>query len=92
MSAYDGLYTFSEAMEVLCVNRTTLFDLLRNGELLSVKIGKNRMPLKESVDDYRRKHSTESQMLAELQTIRADLQAQLQQVDRQIAKLEKAGL
>ena len=46
--------TFDQAQERLAVGRTTLFRLVQQGDLPSVKIGKSRRFLAEDVDAYLR--------------------------------------
>lgn len=45
-------YSLDEAIEALSIGRTHLFDLLRRGEIASVKVGRRRLVLAESLDAY----------------------------------------
>lgn len=46
------LYRVEEVAEVLNVGRTKVFDLIRSGELASVKVGGSRRVTEQAIDDY----------------------------------------
>ena len=46
------LYRVEEVAEVLNVGRTKVFDLIRSGQLASVKVGGARRVTEQAVDDY----------------------------------------
>ncbi len=46
------LYRVEEVAKLLDVGRTAVFDLVRSGELASVKIGGARRIPRQAVDDY----------------------------------------
>jgi excisionase family DNA binding protein len=48
----DMLYRVEEVAQALKVGRTKVFDLIRSGELISVKIGGSRRIPAESVQQY----------------------------------------
>lgn len=47
--------TADEVAEALCVGRAKVFDLIRNGDLVSVKIGRLRRVHAEAVREYARR-------------------------------------
>lgn len=49
------LLTAVEAAELLHIGRSKVYDLIRNGDLVSVKIGKLRRVPRSAVHDYARK-------------------------------------
>jgi excisionase family DNA binding protein len=46
------LYRVEEVAEVLNVGRTKVFDLIRSGQLASVKVGGSRRVTEQAIDDY----------------------------------------
>ena len=46
------LYRAEEVAEVLNVGRTKVFDLIRSGQLASVKVGGSRRITEQAMDDY----------------------------------------
>ena len=46
------LYRVEEAAEVLSIGRTRVFQLVRTGELASVKIGKSRRVTAAAISEY----------------------------------------
>lgn len=48
----DVLYRVEEVARALRIGRTKVFDLIRSGELASVKIGGSRRIPAASLDDY----------------------------------------
>ena len=46
------LYTPEEAAELLNVGRTAVFDLIKSGQLASVKIGRRRRISAAALDDF----------------------------------------
>jgi excisionase family DNA binding protein len=46
------LYRVEEVAEVLNVGRTKVFDLIRSGQLASVKVGGSRRVTERAVDEY----------------------------------------
>jgi excisionase family DNA binding protein len=46
------LYRVEEVAEVLNVGRTKVFDLMRSGQLASVKVGGSRRITEQAIDDY----------------------------------------
>ncbi|QGK68471.1 helix-turn-helix domain-containing protein [Allosaccharopolyspora coralli] len=46
------MYRVEEVAKLLDVGRTAVFDLIRNGELASVKIGGARRIPRQAVDNY----------------------------------------
>ncbi len=46
------LYRVEEVAEVLNVGRTKVFDLIRSGQLASVKVGGSRRVTEQVIDDY----------------------------------------
>jgi excisionase family DNA binding protein len=53
------LLTVEEAAELLHLGRSTVFDLIRSGELPSVKIGRSRRIPADSLRDFARRLSEE---------------------------------
>ncbi|MDQ4033099.1 MAG: helix-turn-helix domain-containing protein [Actinomycetota bacterium] len=53
------LLTPMEAAEALCIGRTKVYDLIRNGDLISVKIGKLRRVPVDAVREYARRQLAE---------------------------------
>lgn len=49
------LLTAEEAAGLLHIGRSKVYELIRNGDLISVKIGKLRRVPKDAVHDYARK-------------------------------------
>lgn len=49
------LLTAEETAELLHIGRSKVYDLIRNGDLVSVKIGKLRRVPRDAVHDYTRK-------------------------------------
>ena len=49
------LLTPMEAAEALCIGRSKVYDLIRNGDLISIKIGKLRRVPVAAVHDYTRR-------------------------------------
>lgn len=45
-------YSVDESCSTLSIGRTVLFDLLRRGEITSVKIGRRRLIPASSLDEY----------------------------------------
>lgn len=46
------LYRVEQVAEVLNVGRTKVFDLIRSGQLASVKVGGSRRVTEQAIDDY----------------------------------------
>ncbi|WP_145941736.1 helix-turn-helix domain-containing protein [Corynebacterium glyciniphilum] len=46
------LYSIEEAMEATSLGRTTLFALVRDGKIRSVKIGRRRMISAAALDEF----------------------------------------
>jgi excisionase family DNA binding protein len=46
------LFTTEEAAEILCVGRSRIFDLIRTGQLRSLKIGKSRRVTREALEEF----------------------------------------
>jgi excisionase family DNA binding protein len=53
------LLTPMEAADALHIGRTKIYDLIRNGELVSIKIGKLRRVPVEAVREYARRQLVE---------------------------------
>lgn len=51
-SVRKKLYRVEEVAEVLNVGRTKVFDLIRSGQLASVKVGGSRRITEQAMDDY----------------------------------------
>ena len=49
-----GYIKTAEAAGILCVARNTLHQLYRTGKIRSMKVGRNKLALKEDVDAYRK--------------------------------------
>lgn len=54
------LLTPVEAAEALHIGRSKVYDLIRNGDLVSIKIGKLRRVPVEAVHDYARRQLAEA--------------------------------
>jgi excisionase family DNA binding protein len=54
------LLTPMEAADALHIGRTKIYDLIRNGELTSIKIGKLRRVPVDAVREYARKQLVEA--------------------------------
>lgn len=50
--ATKKLYRVEEVAELLNVGRTKVFDLIRSGELGSVKVGGSRRITEKAIEDY----------------------------------------
>ena len=49
----QGLYTITEAMKLLGgISRNTIYDLMREGRLASLKIGKRRFVPSHAIDEF----------------------------------------
>jgi excisionase family DNA binding protein len=46
------LYSMEQVALILGLSRTKVYQLVRSGDLVSVKIGKRRMVFRESIDEY----------------------------------------
>lgn len=46
------LVKLTDAMRTLCIGRTTLYELMDGGELETVKIGRRRLIVTSSMNDY----------------------------------------
>ncbi|MCM1315288.1 MAG: helix-turn-helix domain-containing protein [Muribaculaceae bacterium] len=55
MAENNEIMKFEEVMEYLNIGKSTLYNLLRNGEIRSFKIGKVWKIPKSSVEEYVRK-------------------------------------
>ena len=55
MADNNEIMKFEEVMEYLNIGKSTLYKLLRNGEITSFKIGKVWKIPRKSVDDYIKK-------------------------------------
>ncbi|MDE5860646.1 MAG: helix-turn-helix domain-containing protein [Ruminococcus sp.] len=55
MAENNEIMKFEEVMEYLNIGKSTLYNLLRNGEIRSFKIGKVWKIPKSSVEEYIRK-------------------------------------
>ena len=56
------LYRVEEVAEVLNVGRTKVFDLIRSGQLASVKVGGSRRVTEQAIDHYIERLSHESEV------------------------------
>ncbi|GAA2816916.1 hypothetical protein GCM10010441_46810 [Kitasatospora paracochleata] len=50
--ARPALYKVSDAMQVLSLSRTVIYDLIRTGRLRAVKEGRSRLIPASAIDDY----------------------------------------
>lgn len=55
MTDNNEIMKFEEVMEYLNIGKSTLYKLLRSGEITSFKIGKVWKILRQSVEDYIKK-------------------------------------
>jgi len=46
------VYSVTEAAEALSIGRTLIYDLIRNGELRTLKIGHRRLVARADLDDF----------------------------------------
>jgi excisionase family DNA binding protein len=49
---YPMLVTVEEAAVLLCIGRTTAYELVMSGNLKSVKVGRRRLVVREGIRDY----------------------------------------
>lgn len=61
---HQKLYRVEEVAQVLNVGRTKVFDLIRSGQLASVKVGGSRRVTVRAIDDYIAKLCQEGQEVA----------------------------
>ena len=46
------LYSVNEAMELLNLGRSVIYELIRSGQLRTVKVGRRRLVPARALDDY----------------------------------------
>ncbi|OYO08879.1 DNA-binding protein [Enemella evansiae] len=46
------LYSVNEAMELLNLGRSVIYELIRSGQLRTVKVGRRRLVPAKALDDY----------------------------------------